>query len=56
MLQRVKDQALSLQQLGSLLWCECGFDTCPGNLHMLWAQPKNFIYSNDFLKICRAVS
>lgn len=38
MAQRVKDPALSLQQLGSLLWC--GFDPRPGNSHMLQAWPK----------------
>ena len=36
--QLVKDLALSLQWLRSLLWCV--FDSCPGNFHMLWAQPK----------------
>ena len=36
--QWVKDPALSLQRLGSLLWC--GLDPWPGNFHMPWAQPK----------------
>ena len=36
--QWVKDPALSLQQLGSLLCL--GFDPGPGNFHMLWARPK----------------
>ena len=31
--QWVKDLALSLQQLGSLLWC--GFDLWPGNFYVL---------------------
>ena len=35
---QVKDPALSLQQLGSLLWR--GFDAWPRNGHMTWAQPK----------------
>ena len=46
MVQRVKDLALSLQQLGSLLWC--GFDPWHGNFHLLQAQPKkpnNYIYA-----------
>ena len=34
----VKDLALSLRQLGSLLWGE--FDPWPGNFHMLWLRPK----------------
>ena len=36
--QQVKDPALSLKQLRSLLWCR--FDPWPGNLHMPQAQPK----------------
>ena len=31
--------ALSLQQLGSLLWC--GFDPWPGNIHMPLVQSKH---------------
>ena len=38
MVQHVKDPALSLQQLGSLLWH--GFAPWPGNFHMLQMQPK----------------
>ena len=37
--QRVKDLVLSLQWLGSLLWC--GFHPWPRNFHMLWVQPKS---------------
>ena len=33
----VKDPALSLPQLGFLLWC--GFSPCPGNLCLLWVCP-----------------
>ena len=36
--QQVKDLVLSLQQLGSLLWC--GFDPWPRNFHMSREQPK----------------
>ena len=36
---RVKDLALSLLWLWSLLWC--GVDPWPGNLHVLQAQPIN---------------
>ena len=36
--QQVKDLALALQQLRSLLWC--GFDPWPGNFHMPRARPK----------------
>ena len=36
--QLVKDPALSLQRLRSLLWC--GFDPSLKNFHMLWAGPK----------------
>ena len=36
--QWVKDTALSLLQLGSLLWH--GFSPWPGNFHMPWAWPK----------------
>ena len=35
--QQVKDLVLSLQWLGSLLWC--GFDTWTQSLHMSWARP-----------------
>ena len=35
--QGVKNPALSLQQLGSLLWY--GFDPWPGNFHMPWVWP-----------------
>ena len=40
MTQWVKDPALSLQQLGLLLWCR--FDPWPGNLHMpqVWPPQK----------------
>ena len=38
MAQWVKDQALSLQQLGLLLWP--GFDPWPRNFWMPWAWPK----------------
>ena len=37
-MQWIKDPALSLQRLRSLLWH--GFDPWPRNLHMLWVQPK----------------
>ena len=37
--QQVKEPALSLQQLGSLLWH--GFDPWPGNFCMLQLQSKN---------------
>ena len=37
--QWVKDPALSLQRLGSLLWC--GFSPCLRNFHMLNAGQKN---------------
>ena len=37
-MQWVKDLALSLLWLGSLLWRR--FDTWPGNFHMPWVQPK----------------
>ena len=37
-MQRVKDPALSLLRLGSLLWH--GFASWPGNFHMLCMQPK----------------
>ena len=36
MVQQVKDLALSLQWLGSLLWL--GFYPWPGNFYMLWTQ------------------
>ena len=39
MAQWVKDPALSLQQLGSLLWH--GFNPWPENFHMLRTWPKN---------------
>ena len=35
---KVKDPVLTLQHLGSLLWC--GFDHCPGNFCMLQVQSK----------------
>ena len=38
MVQWVKDQALSLQGLGSLLWQ--GFDPWLGNFHLPWAWSK----------------
>ena len=37
-MHQVKDPVLSLQWLGSLLWCR--FNPWPGNFHMPWAQPK----------------
>ena len=36
--QQVKDPALSLQWLGSLLWCR--FDPWPRDFHMPWTWPK----------------
>ena len=36
--QQVRNPALSLLQLGLLLWC--GFDPWPRNFHMPWVQPK----------------
>ena len=39
MAQRVKDPALSLQQLGSLLLHV--FSARPRNYHMPWPQPEN---------------
>ena len=41
MAQWVKNPVLSLQQLGSLLWC--GFDHRPQNFHILqaWLKKKN---------------
>ena len=38
MAQWVKDLVLSLQWLGSLLWCR--FDPWPGSIHMLQSQPQ----------------
>ena len=38
MVQWVKDLALSVQQLGLLLWL--GFDPWPRNFYMPWAWPK----------------
>ena len=38
MVQWVKDLALSLQLLGSLLWH--GSDPRPENFHVPWVQPK----------------
>ena len=38
MVQWVKDPALSLQGLGSLLWCM--FDPWPGKFHMPWEYKK----------------
>ena len=38
MVQRVKDPALSLQWLGSLLWRE--FDPWPGKFYILRMKPK----------------
>ena len=34
----VKDLMLSLQWLGSLLWC--GFNPWPWNFHVPWVEPK----------------
>ena len=39
MVQWVKDLALSLLWLGSLLWCQ--FKPWPRNFHMPQVQPKN---------------
>ena len=36
--QQVKDPALSLQPIGSLLWCS--FDPWPGTICVLQVQPK----------------
>ena len=38
MAQQVKDAALSLQWLKSLLWCS--FEPWPRNLHVPWSWPK----------------
>ena len=38
MAHQVKDPALSLQRLGSLLWCR--FKPWPWKLHILWRQTK----------------
>ena len=38
MAERVKDLALSLQQLSLVLWCES--DPWPRNFHMLWVHQK----------------
>ena len=46
--QWVKDLALSLQHLGSLLWLE--FDPWLGNFCMPWVQPK-YIYIYEDLKV-----
>ena len=45
---QVKDLALSLHQLGSLLWC--GFSPWPRDFHMLQAQPKINMRENKHLK------
>ena len=46
----VKDLALSLQQLESLLWCS--FDPWPGDFHMAWVQEKKvFKYNYHASKI-----
>ena len=45
--QWVKDLALSLQQLGLLLWCR--FDPWPGNYHMLWVWPEKNVLKNTAL-------
>ena len=39
MAQWIKDTALPLQQLRSLLWHR--LDPWSGNVHMPWAQPKD---------------
>ena len=41
MAHQAKDPVLSLQWLGSLLWC--GFHPWPRNFHMLRVWPKNFL-------------
>ena len=51
MAQQVKDLALSLPWLRSLLWCE--FIPWPGNFHMLLVWPKRkrkkIIYINSIV-------
>ena len=48
MVQQVRDPALSLQQLGLLLWR--GFDPWPGNFHMPWVwQKKESIFSGPVI-------
>ena len=44
----VKDLALSLQWLRSLLWC--GFDSWTGNFYMLQVQPKKLLFSFLLMK------
>ena len=44
MTQQVKDLALSLQWLRSLLWHR--FDFCPENFHMSWVWPKTKTETN----------
>ena len=49
--QQVKDLALSVQELGSLLWHR--FDPWPRNFHMPWVQPKIIIINKQINKnIC----
>lgn len=45
MVQRVKDLALSLQQLRSLLWCR--FYPWPGVFCMPWVWPKERKKKNE---------
>ena len=48
MVQQVRDPALSLQQLGLLLWR--GFGPWPGNFHMPWVwQKKESIFSGPVI-------
>ena len=49
MVQWVKDLALSLQQLGLLLWH--GFDPWPKNLHIPWAWWKKKFGGKQKVKI-----
>lgn len=42
----VKDPVLSLQQLGSLLWCR--FNPCSGNIHM----PTNAAKKKKIISMC----
>ena len=47
MAQWVKGPALSMQWLGSLLWCR--FDSWPRNLYVLGAWPKKFFMDEVLL-------
>jgi len=41
-MQQIKDLALSLQWLGSLLWHR--FSPWPGNVHMPWVKKKKKVF------------